>query len=216
MEKYNFGHWSKRITQYLNEEWSKHPSPFVKMVATYIPENASVLELGTGAGQDGLWLATKAKNVTLTDGDTVAFDEIAKRAKSMGLKNVELKTQDLQMPLDFPDNSFDVVYSQLVIHYFDNPTMERIMSEIYRVLKPGGVIACMVNSTNDPEYDAKLAGKDGLINVNGLIKRYFNLETFEQFTTKYKKLVFDMNGRTPKDDAVNTSGMVQFIGRKDG
>ncbi|MBK8848007.1 MAG: class I SAM-dependent methyltransferase [Bacteroidetes bacterium] len=42
------------------------------------------------------------------------------------------------MNLDFPDNSFDVVFGSSVLHHLD---MQKSMSEIYRVLKPGGRIA---------------------------------------------------------------------------
>lgn len=39
--------------------------------------------------------------------------------------------------LDFPDGSFDFVYSSLTIHYSPQPV--DVYREVYRVLKPGGV-----------------------------------------------------------------------------
>lgn len=144
----------------------------------------------------------------MTDADDVAFDQIRHRATN----DVNLQLLDLTKRFPFEANTFDVVYAQLVLHYFDDDMMHKIMKEIKRVLKPGGVLACMVNSTKDPEYNEKLEDSEGLINVEGLIKRYFSVDSLKPFVQDFEPIVFDEQGRTPKDDAVNTSGMVQFIG----
>jgi ubiquinone/menaquinone biosynthesis C-methylase UbiE len=44
--------------------------------------------------------------------------------------------------LDFPDNSFDIVYSWEVIHH--SPDTKKAANEIFRVLKPGGVAKVML------------------------------------------------------------------------
>ncbi len=41
------------------------------------------------------------------------------------------------MKLQFPDNSFDVVFGSSILHHLD---FERVMPELFRVLKPGGRI----------------------------------------------------------------------------
>lgn len=206
---YNPKHWQKRIPNYLSAVWSRSPSPFARLVNGYIKPDSKILELGAGAGQDGLWFETQGHQVTISDGDTVAFDEITSRSIN---KTIPIKI-DLNEPFPLEDGQFDVVYAQLVLHYFDDDTMRKIFNEIKRVLKPNGIIACMVNSINDPEYDSGREDNSGLIDVNGLIKRYFSVETFSPFLEDYESLLFDNNGRTPKDDEVNTSGMVQFIGK---
>jgi ubiquinone/menaquinone biosynthesis C-methylase UbiE len=42
------------------------------------------------------------------------------------------------MNLEFPDESFDVVYHSLILHWLSNP--QRGIQEIARVLKPGGLV----------------------------------------------------------------------------
>jgi SAM-dependent methyltransferase len=44
--------------------------------------------------------------------------------------------------LDFPDESFDMVYSWGVLH--QSPDTSKAVSEVYRVLKPGGVAKIMI------------------------------------------------------------------------
>jgi ubiquinone/menaquinone biosynthesis C-methylase UbiE len=41
---------------------------------------------------------------------------------------------------DFPDNSFDFVYSSAMLHETSNKALPRIMAECFRVLRPGGVM----------------------------------------------------------------------------
>jgi len=54
----------------------------------------------------------------------------------------ELFIADLEKEkLPFPDNYFDVVYSKSVIEHFYYP--EKLVEEIYRVLKPGGMVITM-------------------------------------------------------------------------
>ena len=212
---YNRSHWTKKIPKYLSEDWSTKPSPFAQEVAKHLSPDQTLLELGTGAGQDGLWLAGKVKKVVLSDGHDVAFDEIRQRAKAKGILNLDLQTVDITKVFPFDDSSFDVVYAQLVLHYFDDETMHKIMSEIKRVLRPGGLLACMVNSIKDEEYNPDQVNDDGLILVDGLIKRYFDEDSFEPFVEGFEAVLLDSRGKTPKDDAVSNSGMVRFIGKKD-
>ena len=44
--------------------------------------------------------------------------------------------------IDFPDDTFDVIYSFGVIHH--TPDIQQAVGEIYRVLKPGGKIYIMI------------------------------------------------------------------------
>jgi len=61
------------------------------------------------------------------------------RAAQKYCPQAELRTADLEKsPLPYDDNTFDVVYSKSVIEHFYYP--EKLVSEIFRVLKPGGLV----------------------------------------------------------------------------
>jgi len=60
-------------------------------------------------------------------------------------KNIHIKKVDLsRQKFPFPDKQFDVVYSKSVIEHFYSREVDLIMSEIKRVLKPGGKVILLV------------------------------------------------------------------------
>lgn len=206
---YNIEHWRKKVGGYLGEAWASKPSPFVKLVQPYIKPNSNVLELGTGAGQDGLWLESQGYFLTLTDGDDSAFAIIQSRS----INDTHPIKFDITQKFPFEDNTFDAVYAQLVLHYFDDKTMYAIIEEIKRVLKNAGLLAIMVNTVEDPEYKNVPSDGTGILETDKLTKRYFTVETLKPFVKDFEPLLFNAEGRTPKDDAVSNSGMIQFIGK---
>lgn len=206
---YNASHWQKKISSYQDEAWSKEPSPFAKTVKTYLNHSSRILELGTGAGQDALWFSNQGYAVTASDNDASAFEHIKLNSNS----SIHLEKFDLLGNFPFVDKSFDVVYAQLVLHYFEDSEMTAIMQEIQRVLTNDGLLAIMVNTVEDPEYKAS-NNTDGFIRNEKLTKRFFSKETLGVFVADFEPLLFDANGRTPKDDKIGNSGMIRFIGRK--
>ncbi len=100
-----------------------------------------VLEVGVGAGTDFLqWVRAGAKvsGIDLTDQACLHAEH---RLSLYGLKAEEIKVGDSEN-LPFADNTFDLVWSWGVIHH--TPNTEKAMSEIVRVLKPGGRAKIMI------------------------------------------------------------------------
>jgi SAM-dependent methyltransferase len=86
---------------------------------------------------------------------------------------VELRTSDMRT-LPFPDHSFDVVTSSLAIHNVkDAAGRERALSEILRVLKPGGA-ALIADIYHTLDYARFLAGRpDASFQVKSLGWRFW-------------------------------------------
>jgi SAM-dependent methyltransferase len=99
-----------------------------------------LLEVGCGMGVDSVQLAQRGFDVTAVDltenGLRVARDYAARRGVEIDFRlgNAE--------DLDFPDESFDVVYSFGVLHH--TPDIERSVREVHRVLRPGGTAYVML------------------------------------------------------------------------
>jgi len=148
----------------------------------------TVLDLGSGGGIDVLLSARrvgptgKVYGLDMTDEMLALARENQKKA---GIENVEfLKGEIEQIPL--PDNSIDVVISNCVINL--SADKEKVLSEAFRVLKPGGRFAvsdvvtrgemlpqirekvllwvgCIAGALEENEYRSKLAAA-GFENVS--------------------------------------------------
>jgi glycosyltransferase involved in cell wall biosynthesis/ubiquinone/menaquinone biosynthesis C-methylase UbiE len=117
-----------------------------------------LLELGGGMGTD---LAQFAKHgAVVTDLDLSAGHlELAKENFRLRGLQGQFVLHDAEK-IVFPDNTFDVVYSNGVIHH--TPHTRTVVQEIYRVLKPGGKVIVMVYAENSLHYWRNLVWAIGL------------------------------------------------------
>ncbi len=105
-------------------------------------EGKTVLSLGCGSGEDCDHL------LSLGAGKVIGIDlstNLIKVAKE-SYPACEFRVMDMEK-LDFPDSSFDFVYSSLAIHYIED--WHKVLSEVRRVLKPNSFF---LFSCNHPIY----------------------------------------------------------------
>ena len=151
-----------------------------------IQGNERIPDIGCGRG---LLLIGAAQRLTTgkaigidiwtVDGDSPNSAEVTLRnAKIEGvLDRVEVITGDARA-LPFENNSFDIVVCRLTLHHIANKKdLEKAMVEIMRVLKPGGIVAIMDNST--PQEFASLFKAHGFTSVELIAPRHtFGLPTY--------------------------------------
>ena len=103
-----------------------------------------LLEVGCGAGIDLVRFALAGANITGIDLSRTALDLSRRNLDQNGC------VADLQIMngecMEFEDNRFDVVYAHGVLQY--TADTEKMVTEIHRVLKPGGEAILMVYNRN--------------------------------------------------------------------
>ena len=106
-----------------------------------------ILDIAAGAGEQSITAAEKVGPtgyVLATDLAPKILEYALELATEKGIQNIEIKEMDGEN-LTVPDNSFDTVISRVGLIFF--PDQLKALSEIYRVLKPGGYFATIVYST---------------------------------------------------------------------
>ena len=143
--------WSGLHKIYKKQDWIHKPSIFAEQAISYFPKTGKVLDLGAGHGQDSIFFSSEGYEVISTDIETTSLAENITATSENIKNNISVVTLDLAHPIKFADESFDVVYAHLSLHYFDRDMTIRLFNDIHNILKPGGVLAFLTNSPADPE-----------------------------------------------------------------
>ncbi len=207
--------WSKLHSSYSEEDWINKPNIFATEVIQYFPKTGKVLELGAGQGQDSRYFAEQGYEVTSTDISEEALKLSQSKVPPHLENKITLQNIDISQPLPFSDQSFDIVYAHLSIHYFPQSVTEKIVKEMHRVLKTDGVVAILVNTTEDPEYSKGSKIEEDFFLVEGISKRYFSVESLKEYVSAFKIIVLDNSGETYKDAKKGVHGLIRFVGRKE-
>jgi glycosyltransferase involved in cell wall biosynthesis/ubiquinone/menaquinone biosynthesis C-methylase UbiE len=119
-----------------------------------------VLEIGGGMGTDLAQFAKHGAIVTDVDLSAGHLQLAQENFRLRGLTGQFVHHDAESLPFDH--DSFDVVYSNGVIHH--TPNTKRTIAEMLRVLKPGGRAIVMVYAENSLQYWRNLVWHSGLKN----------------------------------------------------
>jgi SAM-dependent methyltransferase len=130
----------------LAHRWLCGSAYWRKAVETYILPwvldgidiGANVLEVGPGPGVTTDLLRGRVERLTCVEIDHAFADSLSRR---MSGHNVTVVRQDATA-MSFPDATFDGAVSFTMLHHVPSETLQnRLLAEIARVLRPGGVFA---------------------------------------------------------------------------
>jgi SAM-dependent methyltransferase len=131
---------SEYATMYRTEEelwWYLGLRDTIKyFITNQAATTAAVLDAGCGTGKNMEFLTGLGyRNIEGFDFSVDAVEFCKKR----GLSQVK---QGNIMDIQYPNATFDVVYSMDVLGILDPVGRQKAVSELYRVLKPGGIFLC--------------------------------------------------------------------------
>ena len=137
----------------------------------------SVLDMGCGGGIDSAEFARNGALVTSAD-----FSQTSVETTRNLLKEADLPVNVVRADatnLQFDDNTFDCVYSFGVLHHI--PNVEKALSEIKRVLKPGGRIMAMLY-----HKDSLLYGYS-IVYLRGILEKQLEKLTMDELLARYSE-----------------------------
>jgi len=140
---------TKEYFQNVVQKRSSHEQPWLFEVFPFgATRGKAVLEVGCGAGYDAYEFCRNGANYRGID---ITPENIQRTKTHLGLFGFEgdIRLGDAEK-LDFPDGSFDVVFSNGVLHHI--PDIRRSFSEIHRVLKPQGELWMTLYHRNSVFY----------------------------------------------------------------
>ncbi|WP_010254542.1 bifunctional demethylmenaquinone methyltransferase/2-methoxy-6-polyprenyl-1,4-benzoquinol methylase UbiE [Myroides injenensis] len=136
----NYDNLNRMISLGTDQGWRRK---VLKMVSEKQPE--TILDIATGTGDLAILLSkSNAKKITGLDLSAGMLEVGKKKIKALNLDNRIEMIQGDSENLPFADNSFDAITVGFGIRNFEN--LEKGLSEILRVLKPGGIFVILETS----------------------------------------------------------------------
>ncbi|RPI81702.1 MAG: class I SAM-dependent methyltransferase [Chloroflexi bacterium] len=123
-------HFSKLARQYARYR-PRYPDDLYAFLSAVVHGHELAWDCGTGSGQAAVGLANYFDIVIATD---ASEDQIAHAAPHPKVEYRQEKSENVSLP----DASCDLVTVAVAVHWFDLPLFYQ---EVWRVLKPGGVLA---------------------------------------------------------------------------
>ena len=119
-------------------EWAAHiQGEILPSLTRHADLGADMLEIGPGPGAATEWLRHRVRRLTAQEVDQAAAEALA--GKYAG-GNVTVVVGDAA-DLSFPGESFDSAGSFTMLHHVPTQALQnKILAEVLRVLKPGGVL----------------------------------------------------------------------------
>lgn len=120
---------------------------------------STILDFGSGCGRIAMWLEHLAPT------SAVHGSDIDSRAIAWAQDNIpwaEFKVNQPLPPLDYPDGHFDLVFSHSVFTHIDEHYQDRWLTELRRVVKPGGyAILSLHGETAFAVFEEAVANRGG-------------------------------------------------------
>ncbi len=212
--------WNKNTTRIPDD---KGESLYAAEKELQFPRNSVICDLGGGTGTDSLYFASKGHDVILVDIADEALAKAEVHAKERGLDE-KFKTAQCDFSfgkLPLKDETYDVVYSRLTLHYFQPQVTSQLFAEIYRVLRPGGRTYLTLKSPDDAAEMAFLARtaveeEPGVFNEKGRLKTRYTVERLKKILSDagLPEDTYSVASYTEKlgnDNDVVKSGNSEFI-----
>lgn len=115
-------------------------------------KDKQVLEIGTGVGTDARTIISLGGIYHGINVDAGSAEMTRTALQVFGVQGDVRRASALEIP--FADNAFDIVYSFGVLHHI--PEVDKAISEIQRVLKPGGRLIIMLYNKPSINYHVEI------------------------------------------------------------
>lgn len=160
-----------------------------------------ILDLGCGAGCHTIFLSKEGFDTYATDISDQGLKVTKQRLKDNNLKAV-LKNAGMENQ-PFKNNFFDGVISYGVFYYNNGSGYKKAVSELYRILKKGGLAFIFTRTTNDYRFKkGKKIEENTFVldiedtNEKGMVQHFLDNRDIENIFGKFKEVIIEKTETT--------------------
>ena len=189
-----FQHWESNFSS-KPEMFGLAPSLSAKKALKLFQEKKiyKIIEIGAGLGRDTIFFAKNYIHTTALDYSVSGIKVINQKTTKDNLSNyISTKHFDVREKLPFEDNSIEACYSHMLYCMaLTTDDLQKLNSEIQRILKPGGINIYTVRHTNDGDFKKGIHRGEDLYENDGFIVHYFSKEKVNSLLKGFKNILIE-------------------------
>lgn len=178
----NFKQLTEKNAESFMQGMETNAIPQAQFIAeNYNFENHNILDIGAGAGT---YLITVSKKYETVTGKMIDLPEIVKiQNKKIEEENLKerLISEECNYNISFPTEEYDDVFLFAVVHQEPIENLEKLLNNIYNVLKPNGKLFLTSFFLNEdkisPEFSVQFAVEMIMNSNNGRVYTHNEIET---------------------------------------
>jgi SAM-dependent methyltransferase len=128
---------------------------YLDSIVALLPDEAHMLELGSGPGEDALYFEQRGVRVSRTDGALSFVERL--RASGFEAEVLELTKDDFGGP-------YDVVFARAVLHHLADDQFSAVIAKAAGALVSGGVLVFTVKEGDGVEWTTAKVGSPRFFN----------------------------------------------------
>ncbi len=148
-----------------------------------------ILEVGCGQGRDAIYFSQLGFDVHAFDISVNAIKSIISVKESMKLNKLNVFEHNVTEPLDFPDEHFDFIYSNLALQFFELKTFSKILENISKVMKKDSLFLLSTKKEGDKYYKTGKKINDYAYENKGIIRYFYPLEELKSVLSKQFSII---------------------------
>ncbi len=164
---------------------------FDQILRGNITHEMRVLDSGCGYGRNLVHLLREGCEVFALDADREAVEHVRKLSASLetGLPATNFQVGHVE-GMAFPDSLVDVVICNSVLHFArDEDHFRKMLAEMWRVLKPGGMLFCRLGSRIGMDFEP--AGGNKFVIGDGSVWFLVDEKMLLDFTEEMNAILVD-------------------------
>lgn len=163
-----------------------------------------ILEIGCGQGRDSIFFSQLGYNVNSFDISSNAINFLNDVKKELRIKNLNIKIYDTLNPFDYPSESFDFVYSNLALQFFNIQELEKIFDNIHKVMKKDSSFLFSTKKVGDKYYQFGTKINENAFSYKGITRYFFDENVLRKLLSeKFDILEFTFDEHTNLNETVS-------------
>ncbi len=150
---------------------------------------STLLELGCGQGRDSIFFTNLVSNVTSVDISENAINFVKKIKNERNLTNLDLFVHDIKKPLTFLDKSFDMVYSNLALQFFDINQLNEIFSNISKIMSNDSFFMFSTKKPGDKYFNFGKKISENSFEYKDITRYFFEKSEIKYLLEQHFKII---------------------------